>query len=198
MWTDGRYNIMGWSSDGKIAYAYYAPALSAHSKSWASVVVYDLVEDDLIAAVSKDYIGIFSEDLINFWVEFEDEITAMLQNYNIVSFPDSEMLNMDTLKSNYGLEYTFEVIMESFIDEETYLRRMYEVETLHFIVKNQENKTKIILRGPTWLHSDNVQGYYKSPFENRIVFYIRLDETDRAHTGRRYEFIGCHLTAGFQ
>jgi hypothetical protein len=108
------------------------------------------------------------------------------------------MLKMDTLKSNYGLEYTFEAITESIIDEETYLRRVYDVETLYFSVKNQENKTKIISRGPTWLHSDNVLGYYKSPFENRIVFYIRLDETVRAHTSRQYEFIGCHLMAGFQ
>jgi hypothetical protein len=206
MWLDGRYNIMGWSRDGKMAYAYYAPPRPRpqsytgfdRPKSLASVVVYDLVEDERIATVSKDYYNISYKELENFWVEFEDEITNMLQENNIVSFPDSEMLKMDTLKSNYGLEYTFEVITESIIDEETYLRRMYEVETLYFTVKNQENKTKIISRGPTWLHSDNVLGYYKSPFENRIAFYIRLDENAIAHTGRRYEFIGCHLTAGFQ
>jgi hypothetical protein len=74
MWTDGRYNIMGWSRDGKIAYAYYAPAQArppnytgfTTRKSSAAVVVYDLVKDHQVAFVDKDYIGIFDEDLKNF------------------------------------------------------------------------------------------------------------------------------------
>jgi hypothetical protein len=208
MYIDNEFTIIGWSTDSKIAFVTYIEKTYYYNASnqrlsrdaySSGVYIYDLIEDhyvDMLTVTKGDgssaNTGITFEE---FWVLFEEEITAMLTKYNIRSFPNTEMRTMETLGINHHIEYFFQTAITEYYDEEYGVKRESEIN--NFVVKNNRNKTKIIDSAPFY-NITYVLGYYKSPFEDRIVFYTK--HKDRGFRGDpdTNRFIGCHLTAGFQ
>ena len=96
---------------------------------------------------------------------------------------------------NHGIEYFFQTEIKKYYDEEYGITRESEIN--NFVVRNNQNKTKIIDSGPSY-NTTYILGYYKSPIEDRIVLYTK--HKDRGFRGDpdTKRFIGCHLTAGFQ
>jgi hypothetical protein len=62
-------------------------------------------------------------------------------------------------------------------------------------VKDRNNKTKILTKGTDWCASHiNYVGYFKSPYEDRLLMVIYSKESDASQTYySKYKFIGCSL-----
>jgi hypothetical protein len=217
MYLDGNLVPIGWSRDGKIAFAQYigldldglvGPVCES------TVKIFDLINDEVIDILytrlhslagneyetdeilyglgnriirrikDNDDSGISFQQ---FWTLFEPEITNMLERHKIISYPNSKFHDINELKINYGLEIYFENFSGKYADSD------YGKEYQNIIVKNSGGKTKTIGQVGSFMSGGTVLGYYKSPYENRIVIYI--EET--GHDIHGFYFYGCHLTAGF-
>jgi hypothetical protein len=75
----------------------------------------------------------------------------------------------------------------------TYIRK-------NIITRDKNGKQKIIAQLGSEYTREDILFYIKSPFEDRIVIYIESVQVgDAPSPGHKsYEFIGCHLTIGFE
>jgi hypothetical protein len=108
---------------------------------------------------------------------------------NIISFSDLFIENTGRLKILYGLEVEFQEELYPWSTE-----KQYE----NLIIKNSNGGQKKIAQVGSLYSSPNIVGYFKSPFEDRIVFFIRIRELGGPGQGEiSYCWVGCHLTVGF-
>jgi hypothetical protein len=217
MYLDGNLVPIGWSRDGKIAFAQYVGidlnGLSGPVRE-STITIFDLINDEVVDVLYTRLHSSFGHEYENdeilyglgrkiirrvtgdddsgisfqqFWTLFEPEITAMLERHKIISYPNPEFRDIYVLKINYGLEIHFENFRGKYADSD------YGREYQNIIVKNSTGKTKTIGQVGGYVSGGTALGYYKSPYENRIVIYIE----EKGHDIHIYHFYGCHLTAGF-
>jgi hypothetical protein len=148
MYLDGNLVPIGWSRDGKIAFAQYVgtdlDGLVGPVRV-STITIFDLINDEVVDRLytrlhslsghkyEKDEIlygldrkiirRVTDDDdsgisFQQFWTLFEPEITAMLERHKIISYPNPEFHDIYVLKINYGLEIHFENFRGKYADSD--------------------------------------------------------------------------------
>jgi hypothetical protein len=113
----------------------------------------------------------------------------MLQKYDIISLPDIELQNINILNELYGITLFFEY-------NDVNNNPWSSFNSLN-AVKNKKRK-EIGKMEAIWSVRDII-GYYKNPFENRIVVYVIEKYSEGPQEGNTFcYFFGCHLNIGFK
>jgi hypothetical protein len=187
MYLDGHSSPIGWSRSGYIAYARVLHGVPNHCQIFVMNTITDEYVDSYTNVIYEETPWSDTEwsnlTFKEFWSENKIEITIFLKKYNIMSFPDIELQSMATLKQQYGLE----VILDNPNSGSTTM-----------IVKNNNGKMKIV-HTEHYLKQIKILGFYKSPYEDRMVLYYEgIGMTGPSgQTEKYYDFVGCHLTVGF-
>lgn len=208
MYLDGSFSPIGWSKNGFFAYAEYAEYttddVGAVIENKSAVYIMNTITDEIVAELSNytRHIGVHIThkyaDLKNvsfeeFWFAKQHEITSLLKHYNIISFPDMELRAISTLIDLHGVEvYLVETDWRK-ADINVYVN--YNFKWNIYAARNGRKKI-IGTIGSAW-SVDEILGYYMSPFENRIVVYLKASFPERmgmlGPDINLYKFIGCHL-----
>jgi hypothetical protein len=188
---DGNYfTPIGWSENGYFAYGcqfrYYRGGYSIFQ-----VTITNIITDRNIGEIrgTMTNFSTFKE----FWDYNKQEITQLLESHSIVSFPNIQFESINNLKSLYGMEID--------IKKGLYEDAMGFIEIRNnIIIRDINGKQKMIAQLGSKYHREDVLFYIKNPFEDRIVFYIESVQVDGAPSAghKSYDFIGCHLTIGFE
>lgn len=215
MYLDGNFSPIGWSKDGFFAYAEYAKETTndygAIISNKSAVYIMNTITDKIVGEISNytervgkslTYTDEYLKDVSfeKFWREEQSHITSLLREYNIVSFPDMELQEIDTLMDLFGVDiYLVKTAWQNNPNINIWVHSNYKWN----ICAARNGKTKILgSTGSAW-SLDEICGYYKSPFENRIVVYVKESFDEENSIGmlqpglNLYKFIGCHLTIGF-
>jgi hypothetical protein len=193
MYFDGHKSPIGWSRDGKFAIAYYFGVLgSAGYIGRSGIDIMNTITDEVIERYSDD-----DTDFQDWWIENETTITDILQRHNIISFPDIEFQNIDTLKQQFSLEIEYESIDydgKKIQDNENYKEQNH----IDIYVRNSSGRRKKIGKAGNLYADCEIMGFYISPFENRLVFYVKEKYFGGPSISEiYYKLIGCHTTVGF-
>jgi hypothetical protein len=190
MYLDGNLSPIGWSRIGYIAYAYVYTTYEPPKQHVCFITIFNTVTDEVIDTFTniihypnefRDYYELDDMSFEEFWTNNKDGITRFLKKYDIVSFPNINLESIDTLNQQYGLE----VVLVKAENE------------IRITIVNNTGKEKIVST-ESFFRSVKVLGFYKSPFEERVVLYIEgIGPIGPGIFGEYYKFIGCHLTAGF-
>jgi hypothetical protein len=185
---------IGWSENGYFAYGcqykYYSGGYSEITVRITNTITDGFIADFRTSDFRNSY-TIYST-FKEFWDYNKREITQLLESHSIISFSNMQFESIDNLKSLYGLEID--------IQEGQYEFNGFKEIQKNIIIRNGNDKQKTIAKlGNIYTHED-VLFYIKSPFEDRIVFYVEAVQVDGAPSAghKSYEFIGCHLTIGFE
>jgi hypothetical protein len=117
MYLDGNFTPIGWSRDGKIAYAVYLGMVGTGGfVNISKIVIFDMITDTELETISNRDSENNDVDFSEFWLISKNRITNMLRKYNIISFPEIEIQNMDTLRELYGLSIEYQEVNDSFTD----------------------------------------------------------------------------------
>jgi hypothetical protein len=194
---EGRNYILpiGWSKTGYFAYAsdiYYSNGRGAYTI--VGVTIFNTVTDEIVEQYIKDSMDYDDDEdfpsLDDFLFSESERIESLLERNKIILSSDLIMESEDALKSLYGLEIEFQ--------EKLYSQESTDVEYYNFIIKDGRGRRKNIGRVGGLYSSLEILGYFKNPFENRIVFLVKIYELGGPGQGDRYyRWIGCHLTIGF-
>lgn len=215
MYLDGNFSPIGWSHDGFFAYAEYARKTTndygAIIVNKSAVYIMNTITDEIVEKIYNyteivgnniSYTDESSKDISfeEFWQKEEYKVTALLQKYNIVSFPDVELKNINELRNVFRVSV---YLVESNWIKDPNINMWANYSYRWNICATKEGKTKIIgIIGSAW-SLDEICGYYKSPFEDRIVVYTKAGFDEQNSIGalqpglNLYQFIGCHLIKGF-
>jgi hypothetical protein len=245
LYLDGNFSPIGWSKNGHFAYARF------NDDYISSVTIFNIITDDISEQIEnvKDYME-YRESLENiygkpydrdyetyelvedlksnykisfedFWEKYNNDIIELLKKYEMISFSDFELFNINTLSERYN----FEIIIEDGLPKEEY--RMWNEPRIeqgkNIIIKNADGKRKIIgevgmlhfgFKGQEydWGYYSvlDFAGYYEFPFEERIIiyFYDRVFIPITAPLGgkileyvvrKNFEgVVGCHLINSFE
>ena len=188
------YNIVGWSEDGLVAYTLYY-SNDDHGMEDEYYEDYSLKIQDL------------KTDKILYTEYIEDDIydNAILDEYNIVvdtsnKFHDSNFYEEGHysigIEQNYSLVF-FEDIVYDIHETCRFpeLNRHVLTSTIH-VFMNYKNRRKKVgsleseeCYGVFWF-----SGYYKSPFEDRILLvFSSTNNQESSMSDTVFEFIGCSL-----
>jgi hypothetical protein len=222
MYLDGNLIPIGWSKDGFFAYAEYAEytrgSTGIDKINRSAVCIMNTITDEIVEEIVNEtwlmYNIKYTDEALKdisfeeFWQIKENDITSLLKKYNIVSCPDMELSNIDRLKELYGISVYLEDSCYDWKedplneDHDPYWSNIFSPYYYSYnLVANRKEKTKIIGKVGTVFTTGEIIGYYKSPFENRIIVYIksRMDESSPAYIDSSfYKYIGCHLIVGFK
>jgi hypothetical protein len=178
---------IGWSRNGYFAYAMIMDYSNGRGSYISySVEIINVITDHYIVDFTvnsmDDTIGTFEE----FWIKNKEKITSILEENDIISFPNIGLQNMNTLWEQHGLEVQYDDNAEN---------EMYT----DVIIQNNKGQRKIVASLYSLYTNTWALGYYKSPFENRIVFFMKKKYLGGPEQGEEYySFIGCHTTVGFR
>jgi hypothetical protein len=186
--------IWGWSSTGKVAYS-IENIIEGKGGILIQYTVLDTITDDIVFNLkmdSNDYgIDESNENIIEIIYTNEMEKIMNSMKYNNIIEQYSDFLSFP-IKIGIN-EFNCYAKIENEIKPEfwdTILR--YEV------IANRNGKSKII---KTVLEvsalSIYICGYFKSPFENRILVVIAEEQWGFEGKELSYNFSGCHLEIGF-
>ncbi len=188
---------IGWSQNGYFAYAIYEDNWNARgSFKRSEVTIFDAVTDKIVenyesgAAYNDDESSVGEVlSLEDFWLSEKHNITEMLRRHNIISVPN---LPMEENLSVYGLGAEFQIDPPN---AEPGLDYSHD----NLIITNRSGEKKQIAEVGNMYTSVQILGFFKSPFENRIVFYLRIKYVGSPSQGEvYYKLVGCHLTVGFE
>jgi len=189
MWYNPDIRIWGWSRTGNVA-------LSTEDASGAGIdiaqfIIINLVTDEIVFKLNND--AIFDKLRNN---ELDD-------GYDVLDFYQTEKSGIMAAMKNNGIEehhtpfLAFPLVMDNF-NYTAYTRVIEETEDekKFDIIVSRNGKDKVINTAPipAYFSEDRVIGYYKSPFENRILIVSGATKTSHSVS---YRFSGCHLTVGF-
>jgi hypothetical protein len=188
MYLDGHLSPIGWSQGGYIAFARWIRWIpNGGPANICSVEIFDTITDKSVDLFRIEYSEDNDLSFEEFWSINKEGVTNFLRRYNIVSFPDIEIQPINQLKNQYGLE----VIFEDTVDE--YGSPWYT----NIIVLNSHGRRKAVSTIGLYGGAE-ILGFYKSPYENRVVLYIKEIAGGPLMGEIFYYFVGCHLSVGFQ
>lgn len=187
MWDNPDVRIWGWSRDGKVAVStevfFPMPGISVR------YVILNLVNDRTLFEIKEDVCesddGCRHETAEELYRARRNEIMSAMSEHGIIEH-HTPFAQFPFVAGDHT--YTARVTTGAAVmvnDEE---------ETRYSVIVSRNGRDKIIKRGSDWLTNHEVQGYYKSPFEERILVVIG---SQRASHGVLWFFNGCHLTTGF-
>ena len=247
LYLDGNFSPIGWSRNGHFAYARFNRD-QVSSVTIFNIITNEILEyvdnvgdyieyrDSLreiygdpygpdynyeIRQTVDDLLSNYKISFEEFWGKYNDNVVSLLKKYDIISFVDFKLFDIDTLSKRYNLE----IIIEDGLPKEVnagwseprieqgkniIIRNAYgerktigDVGMLHFGFKGQEydwGEYSIL----------DFVGYYDYPFEERIVFYFYdrvFIPITRPQERKAYKFVvrtnfegiaGCHLLVGFE
>jgi hypothetical protein len=189
--------VIGWSKNGKMAYIHFQPDSDPTGYSRVYIVIIDLVSDRILfnQQIARTEQGIDEKVMPQCIVTLKKNAIYFAPT-RIKQFPihlGSDSIEIDLEKKQTGTR-EIEVPDGSKFSLET-------GEVIHSLKykKTKKKKTvKIVIEG---LNRYSVQGYYKSPFENRIAIeyyvesvYFSLMDIVESQRG----MIGCYLGSGLK
>ena len=190
---------IGWSEDGKFSYIYKPPSgETGERRFYLEVIALDT--DTVIYSGLLGGMKFYDDDKFSAeWINAHDSIQKVLSKHNIVQ------------TNNFKLE-DFPIVTKSGIqieNEKIYLNVFNTTDSANYVIKYGLSSlckgTKIVYSdsvcctdGSVW--NFGIDGYLKSPFDNRIVL-IHTWTTRWACGGppsyRHIAIIGTHLDYGF-
>jgi len=189
MWNNPDIRIWGWSKNGNVA-------LSTEEDSNAGIAV---VQFSIINLVTDETIFNLNNDDA-FRKLSSDELN---EDYNASDFYEAEMSAiLAAMKNNGIVEHhtpllAFPLVIDNFnytalvrVTEENEDEKTFDI----IVSRNGKEKTVSTVTIPSYFSEDNIIGYFKSPFENRIL--VVSGATKSSHSVS-YRISGCHLNVGF-
>jgi hypothetical protein len=247
LYLDGNFSPIGWSRKGHFAYARFKDE-KVSSVTIFNIITDEILEyidnvrdyteySDSLREIYGDPYGpdynyeIYQtvEDLNEnykisfeeFWAKYNSDLVILLKKYEIISFEDFKLFDINTLNEKYNLEI---IIEDGLPREEEWGWNEPRIEQgKNIIIKNAHGGRKIIgdvgmlhfgFKGQVydWGRYSVLDfvGYYEYPFEDRIVFYFYdrvFIPITRPQESKAFKFVvrtnfeglaGCHLLVGFE
>ncbi|GHV20185.1 hypothetical protein FACS189494_03440 [Spirochaetia bacterium] len=186
--------VWGWSTKGKIA---YSSERNIEGRGGVSIqfIIFDLVEDRIdfeIDIDSNDYkIDEFKENTIMYLYNLNSkDINNAISKNNIVHKENIYSSLPGKIKNvNYSCHANIE-----YEDAPEFYDKIKE----YSIIVNRNNKSKTVkTSADVEAISVYICGYFKSPFEDRILIVTAEERAGFEGTELYYYFVGCHLERGF-
>jgi len=179
---EGGFRVpIGWSENG-----YFATGIFNHRPQFGwdvGVFVRDLRTNTLVRGfLGNDRIYSTFDDFLNANAE---RIMQILEQYSIEIMQEFIFQPISNLNSLYGLRV--EHIYDFFEVDDGVYHQFTDI-----IIMDNNNNQKTIY--PVRNAEVEVLFFIKSPFEERVVFYIRTTRFDRGSTSSQSEFIGFDLS----
>lgn len=185
---------IGWSAEGKFAYIEIPPDEAAGCQT-SYFYIKDLITDNIVYTTqSKEYCEDDLYDVFNrSWKSLEPKITAKLNEYHIEPTAGVELLQLPYLYN--GNKYDFHLYSRMGRNE-MFGIDIAEASVISLKINNQIDKK---IYGQTYGKDgpfyNEVIGYFKSPFENRLgVFYVtKRNGWEGIPYVVSFEVIGCQI-----
>jgi hypothetical protein len=205
------WSVLGWSKDGHVALFEHSVGDMVDGCYYSVVIVNmktDQIVDELVLQSIFEPEDMSSEefliacDSLTLTKKYYKKIHRLYSQYQIIEYSDNKFYSTNIVNNNY------EIIFESKdtpvpdslgeLDDyngcELYWCGNRPVD-YSLTIKDSRNKSKILTNGTDWCasHIDYV-GYFKSPFESRLLLVIYSKESDfDFQYYSTYRFIGCSL-----
>ena len=208
--------MIGWTAKGLFAYRYRCYLDNGQGTGWVySLKIIDTVTDKIIEEDSielydpgdepEEMSGALSADYKTKW-------NKLLEKYNIagkVDDPVSEEFKMDIIKfpiNNFNCWFDYQVIRNTNFDENWGEDITYDTVNWKLIIGNNTIQKKISEDSDEYgipffwnVSGRKILGYYKSPYENRIVV-ITTNYFWYSYSGGYYsvglDLFGCNMNVG--
>jgi len=211
-----KIEMIGWTAKGLFAYRCRCYMDDGRGTGWVySLKIIDTVTDEII---EEDSIELYdpedeSEEMpAALSGEHKTKWNKILEKYNIaerVNDPVSEIFKMDFLKfpiNNFDCWFDYQVKRETSFDEDWDEYITYDTVNWKLIIGNNTIKKKISedtdeYKVPFFanISGRKILGYYKSPYENRIVV-ITTNYYWYSYSGGYYsvglDLFGCNMNVG--
>jgi len=194
VYHSGTYiRIWGWSNTGKVAYSTERFVTDGRGGINVHFIIMSLITDEILFSVEIDSFDFEDPYGVSPDVLYNNRINAIIESMrtNGIIEQDNAFLRFPIRIDNF--EYT------SFAEVEILRKAEYYDPMIRYnIIVSRSGRRKIIKSVSSTLASSvQVYGYFKSPYENRIL--VITGETKYVFEGSEvfYNFIGCHLGVGF-
>jgi hypothetical protein len=203
-----RGNIIGWSPNGLVAYEdlglhydfnYGPPRESIEIK----LVIFNAVEDKILEKIEVEY----NKNNMTEKSNALNRLNVILRRYNINGGMENyldekiggELLQFPIRIGNITYDSWLEATVEALEDDYGWDERVIKWD---LIVSNGTGNKRIAAgKNPSIGYgygTTQIMGYYKSPYENRIIVAIRnFQRGFEGDIGWYIGFYGCHLGFGF-
>jgi len=182
--------IWGWSRTGNVALS--TEGYIQHpveSMFGIRFIILNLVSDEILFSVniSGKYVSDDNEILVMYETQRTGIMNAM-RNNGIIEH-HTPLLEFPIVMDNFRYTAYTRIVEEN---KTEYVPRV----TFNIIVA-RNGREKIIRKDTNLFGEDNIIGYYKSPFENRILVVSGIYRYFAAVDHVEYNFTGCNLSVGF-
>ena len=203
------WSVLGWSKDGYVAllkiHEYDMVGGCSYSIIIQNMKTDNIVENYLLHSVggeAKDYEEYECDSAYVITKYYDTKIEKLFEKYKIIENDINKFYRSSIVNNN------FEIIFQSkdtpVPDSLGELDRYNGCELYwcgnrpvdySLTIKDSRNKSKILTKGTDWCASDIYYvGYFKSPFEPRILTVIYSRESDSSEMYySTYRFVGCSL-----
>ena len=198
-WNGSNYYPIGWSRDGNIAFREFRE-FDGIGGCLDQIHIQSMVTDKVIKTIDIDeFDPEISEDWDNHcnldqtWQRERRSILKYLNRYEIQDNSFGFMNKSKQIMSN-NRKYTIKLSQDLL---ETYDGYNYEGQnrTSYKLKVYLDGRSKTISKGIIHAHNIDYLGYYKSPFEERLVIVLQFQDVqgdEYSHNGGIIT-VGCHL-----
>jgi hypothetical protein len=200
-WNGSNYYPIGWSRDGKIAFRKFT-SFDGVGGCLDEIIIQSMITDKTLKTIKLDEFnpdnleddGDWENhcDLDRTWRKERRAVLKYLNRYEIEDYSFGIINNSDRIRTSDG-EFRIKLsqsLLEKFSDETGRENRTKYKLKVYF-----DGNSKTISNEMISAHNVDYLGYYKSPFENRVVIVLQYQDSsygEYSHNGGIIT-IGCDL-----
>ena len=208
------WSVLGWSEDG------YVALLEIHQYDmidgcYYSIIIQNMKTDKIVENYQLHSAGGEpGSDEYEYYEDYECDsayvirkyydikVKKLFERYNIIEYDNNKFYRSSIVNNNYEIIFQTKdtPVPDSLGELDTYNGcELYwcgnRPVDYSLTIKDSRNKSKILTQGTDWCASDiDYVGYFKSPFEPRLLLVIYSKESDLDFQYySTYRFIGCSL-----
>ena len=208
------WSVLGWSMDGYVALLkIHEDEMEEFDVCSYSIIIQNMktdkiVENYLLNSVGglesehDDYEDYECDSVYVMGKYYDTETKKLFKKYKIIENDNNKFYKTSVVNNNYKIIFESKDApvpdsleeLDNYNGCELYWCGNRPID-YSLTIKDSRNKSKILTKGTDWCASDIYYvGYFKSPFEPRLLMVIYSEESDASQMYySTYRFIGCSL-----
>ncbi len=182
---------LGWSREGAFAYI-ETEYVEGRGGVLFTYVVLDAVNDRVLWRYEDDWPDSGDVELQVSMMKIEALLEAQLRHYGIIREAGIGLLGFPLREE--GVQYTPKIALEKKAENDPFLG---DIRSVSVYMHRDGSKKRIYHRNDPGALSYWIAGYFKSPFEPRILVAIGEERWGFEGTEGHFVFSGCSLQHGF-
>ncbi len=187
---------IGWSRSGYFAYIKEAPVEGRGGVIY-TYVIFDSINDKIVWSTEHDIIDGTEDSFEISYKQFKPTFLKALQKFKIEQGEGTKFEKFP-YKSLEGSSYTIELKTQKRLSKNPQDFFLGDIKSLKVnVLKDRNIKKKVYSKENLRAFSYWSAGYFKSPFEERILIVVGEEIYGFEGTEGKFIFIGCDLKRGF-